>query len=217
MIRPRKPGKQFLLIILTTFLSLSVLSIPAYANTVQKQIQVVYNNIKVTVNAQQVQLSGTGNNILMPFNYNGSIYLPLRAITEALEYTVTYDSTSNTVNLSRNTTNSETSADTPPTDTPPTGTPPTGTPSTDTAATGTNASATSSATVQKQITINYNNVKVMLNDELLELKDAAGNTVEPINYNGSIYLPVRAFVQALDLTVSYDAASNTVVIGSSNG
>ena len=59
----------------------------------------------------------------------------------------------------------------------------------------------------------YNSIKVRLNGKILELKDAQGNDVEPFIMNGTNYLPVRALAEALGLPVSWDAATQTVILG----
>lgn len=43
---------------------------------------------------------------------------------------------------------------------------------------------------------------------------ANGKTLAPISYQGTTYLPVRSIGEALNTSVSFDAASNKVIIGS---
>lgn len=43
---------------------------------------------------------------------------------------------------------------------------------------------------------------------------ANGKTLAPISYQGTTYLPVRSIGEALNTPVSFDAASNKVIIGS---
>ena len=70
--------------------------------------------------------------------------------------------------------------------------------------------------LEKQIAVTYNNIKVNIGGQEVTPKDAAGNTVEPFTYNGTVYLPVRAISQALGCTVSWDDATNTVKIATSS-
>ena len=65
-------------------------------------------------------------------------------------------------------------------------------------------------TIQTEIT--YRNIKITLNGEALEPKDATGNTVEPFIMNGTTYLPVRAISEALGLTVGWDDKTSTVIL-----
>lgn len=55
-------------------------------------------------------------------------------------------------------------------------------------------------------------IKIALNGQLLELKDANGNKVKPIVYNGTTYLPVRALANAFGKEVDYNGKTNTVEI-----
>lgn len=74
---------------------------------------------------------------------------------------------------------------------------------------------TASATLGK-ITkeLEYRNIKVSLDGEVLDLKDAAGNHVEPFMFDGTNYLPVRALAEALGLNVAWDGSTSTVVLTS---
>lgn len=71
---------------------------------------------------------------------------------------------------------------------------------------------TLAATVQQSIKVTYNGIKVTLNGESVTLKDASGNVLEPFNYNGSVYVPIRGVSESLGMNVSYDSASKTVAI-----
>lgn len=59
----------------------------------------------------------------------------------------------------------------------------------------------------------YNNIKVMLNGNYVNLVDGNGKTVEPFIVDGTTYLPVRAVSEALGLPVEWDSANATVVMG----
>lgn len=76
--------------------------------------------------------------------------------------------------------------------------------------TGTAVAATANITK----TLAYRDIKVSLDGTVLDLKDAAGNRIEPFIIEGTNYLPVRALAEALGLTVSWDASTNTVVLSS---
>ena len=73
-----------------------------------------------------------------------------------------------------------------------------------------NVSATSAG---KNITVFFNNIKLMVDGEVVTPKDANGNVVEPFIYNGTTYLPVRALAEALGQDVNWDAETSTVVVG----
>jgi len=57
----------------------------------------------------------------------------------------------------------------------------------------------------------------VVNGQAYTPKDAAGKSLDPIVYNNTTYLPVRALGEALDVPVTYDAAGQKVVIGAKSG
>ena len=69
------------------------------------------------------------------------------------------------------------------------------------------------ASTMKAAQLYYNNIKIRLNGEELVPKDATGKVVEPFAIDGTTYLPIRAISSALGLNVSWDGATQTVVLG----
>lgn len=70
-----------------------------------------------------------------------------------------------------------------------------------------------SATVAKvQKEIEYRDIKVSLDGEVLDLRDAKGNVVEPFMFGGTNYIPARALAEALGLEVAWDSSTATVVL-----
>ena len=69
-------------------------------------------------------------------------------------------------------------------------------------------------TGSKTLSVYYNNIKVFINQSMIDLRDASGNTVEPFIYNGTTYLPLRAVANALGQEVSWDNKTKSVYIGS---
>lgn len=63
-----------------------------------------------------------------------------------------------------------------------------------------------------EITAKLSDIKVTFNNKLLNLKDANGNKVQPLTYNGTTYLPVRALAETFDKEVDYDVAKKIVKI-----
>lgn len=75
-----------------------------------------------------------------------------------------------------------------------------------------------SGVIQKNL--EYNNIKITLNGQEIQPKDANGNYVEPFTIDGTTYLPVRAISNALGLNVDWDGNTNTVLLsttGSNSG
>ncbi|MBQ9757922.1 MAG: NPCBM/NEW2 domain-containing protein [Clostridia bacterium] len=63
----------------------------------------------------------------------------------------------------------------------------------------------------------YNDIKIYVDGEKIEPKDATGKTVEPFIYNGTTYLPVRAIGEAIEKDVNWDGSSHSVYIGKMPG
>ncbi len=62
-----------------------------------------------------------------------------------------------------------------------------------------------------------NGIKIVVDGKKLNPTDAQGNTVEPMIYNGTTYLPVRAVANALGKAVYWDGPNYTVYLGDMNG
>lgn len=56
-------------------------------------------------------------------------------------------------------------------------------------------------------------VKMMLNGNVYNAKDASGNVLLPITVNNRTYLPVRALAEALNVPIDYETSTNTIWIG----
>ncbi len=75
-----------------------------FAQTGSQKIDAVYNDIKIVVDGKEVSTSTE------PFIYNGTTYLPVRAIGEALGKDVSWDAQTNTVYIGSAETNASTQA-----------------------------------------------------------------------------------------------------------
>ena len=62
-----------------------------FASQGSKMIEVFYNNIGIFINGREVTPTDANGNIVEPFIYGGTTYLPVRAISEALGQEVTWD------------------------------------------------------------------------------------------------------------------------------
>lgn len=72
---------------------------------------------------------------------------------------------------------------------------------------------TAAATVgQMTAQLDYTDIKIVMDGQEIEPKDAAGNYVEPFAISGTTYLPVRAVANALGLDVGWDGATKTVTL-----
>lgn len=62
-----------------------------------------------------------------------------------------------------------------------------------------------------------NGIKIVVDSKKLTPTDVDGNIVEPIIYNGTTYLPVRAVANALGKAVYWDGPNYTVYLGDMDG
>ena len=69
----------------------------AMASTGSKSITATYRDIKVSVNNTLAELTDANGNKVEPFIYNGTTYLPVRAVATALGQQVSWDSSTSTV------------------------------------------------------------------------------------------------------------------------
>ncbi|WHH58261.1 stalk domain-containing protein [Petroclostridium sp. X23] len=70
------------------------------------------------------------------------------------------------------------------------------------------------SSVEKNIKVIYDNIKIYIDGKIIALKDANGNEVEPFTYNGTTYLPVRGVSSALGKNVEWDGNTNSIYISS---
>lgn len=68
------------------------------------------------------------------------------------------------------------------------------------------------AVTGKNITV-YPGINIFIDDQKLNPTDANGKPVEVFNYNGTVYLPVRAVSEALSQPVQWDGAARSVYVG----
>ncbi len=71
-----------------------------FGHTGQEKIDVIYNNIGVTINGYEIRVNEKiYSEYHEPFNYKGKIYVPLRAVAESLGREVEWDNEKNVVNI----------------------------------------------------------------------------------------------------------------------
>lgn len=56
----------------------------------------------------------------------------------------------------------------------------------------------------------YNDIKLSIDGKITDLKDAAGNKIEPFILDGTTYAPARAIAESLGMEVKYNETTNTV-------
>lgn len=90
--------KSFIGGMVVMLLILSLIGTVAAATT-SKSAQLVYKDIKITLNGNMITPKDANGNTVEPFIINGTTYLPVRAVGEALGLDVQWDGTTNTVKL----------------------------------------------------------------------------------------------------------------------
>lgn len=66
-----------------------------------RTIQAVYKNIRICVDGVEMTPRDSAGQVVEPFIYNGTTYLPVRAVGEAVGKEVTYDGSTSTVYLGK--------------------------------------------------------------------------------------------------------------------
>ncbi len=69
------------------------------AKTGSETLEAWFSDIKIVINGAEIQPKDANGNTVEPFIVNGTTYLPVRAIGEALQKEVKWDGTTNTVSL----------------------------------------------------------------------------------------------------------------------
>lgn len=161
-----------------------VLAAPAAASQGTETVSITYRGISLTLDGQPIIPVDAEGRSVEPFILDGTTYLPVRGVANALSLDVAWDGTTNTVTLT----------------------------SGGTSVAPVEAAKATQGTVSASIT--YRDIAIILDGVSLSPTDAAGNHVEPFLLDGTTYLPVRAISEALDLTVTWDSATNTVILTS---
>ena len=73
---------------------------------------------------------------------------------------------------------------------------------------GTTALAASTKTAE----LWFNDIKLMVNGEIVEVTDSTGAKTEPFIINGTTYLPVGNVAKMVGYNVKWDGANNTVIL-----
>ena len=126
--------------------------------------------------------SATGNEA-HPIVYNGTTYLPIRAIGELMGKNVNWDQSTLTISISgvRNTPDVKGTPDKYP--------------------------ETKKITAQIQ-----DDFKIVVDGVTQKFTDANGDAVYPLLYNGSTYLPLRSIGELMGKTVSWNAKTETITL-----
>lgn len=171
--------------LLVIMLTLSI-TVPAYAAETASNITARLSpDVTVNYNGEAQNMADVNGNPVYPVSYNGTTYLPIRAVSNMLGVAVDWDQSTQTVLLSD-------------TDSP-----------ADYAKADPNAAKPAAANItvrlSPDVTVKYNNT-------VRTMADVNGNTVYPVSYNGTTYLPIRAVSNMLGVEVDWDQSTQTVLL-----
>jgi len=71
----------------------------AFAKQASETINVIYDNIKILIDGKEYQPKDVNGNVVEPFIYKGTTYLPVRAIANAFDKEVDWEAQTSTVTL----------------------------------------------------------------------------------------------------------------------
>lgn len=90
-------------IVIGLILAFSLQGVVAYAATGYQAVKVFYNNIKICIDGTQITPKDSNGKTVEPFTLNGTTYLPVRAIANALGKEVDWDGNTATVYIGEKT------------------------------------------------------------------------------------------------------------------
>ncbi|MPM61416.1 hypothetical protein SDC9_108274 [bioreactor metagenome] len=176
--------KRFTALIICVFLFIPM--ILTAGATDYKSINVAYDNYKIFINNNLIKPTDANGNEVSPFNYNGTIYLPLRAVSEALNRNVFWVEQQKLVVIKDSTNTYSPSK--------------------------VEFTGKYAKTTYQDISVAYDSIQLFINDKYVTPTDANGAAVEPFIYNGSTFVPIRAVCVALNCTVDWKASEKAIYI-----
>ncbi len=146
-----------------------------------KQISIKYEN-------KEYSFFDVNGNRIYPISYNGSTYLPIRALSALFDQKINWDGEKKAINLGKGEISKECAK-------------------VESSPKGQNEQI--EAVVNKTLKVYYDGSFELFFDE-------QGRSVFPISYNGTTYLPVRALSDIFSMDISWDSLKNEITITKSN-
>lgn len=174
---------------------------PDSGTSAQKKVMFYLKpDISVELNGVRQVFKDANGQTVYPIIYNGTTYLPVRAVSALMKEPVEWNSGSRTVYIGKTLTYPVKS----------TAPIPAGA-----AAEAEESDLAVLAGLQPTLVTGYSkpDVIVMYDFEIQTFKDANGLTVYPLNYNGSTYLPIRAISGLMDESITWVGAEKRICIG----
>jgi len=97
-----KNFKGFIMGALTVFLVMTLIT-TVFAASTSRTLTAIFRDIKITIDGQLIEPKDANGKVVEPFIIDGTTYLPVRAVAEAVGYDVSWDSNTNTVTLNKKT------------------------------------------------------------------------------------------------------------------
>lgn len=176
--------KSLVALALAIALMVGLFCVPAYAASSKNVTAQLSPHYTIVVDGVERTFYNVAGDEVHPIVYNGTTYLPLRAIGELMDKNVNWDQSTKTATLYGSRGGSVTK----------------GTPDRN----ATKQSITAS--------LRYD-FTIVVDGEERTFTDVNGKTVYPLLYNGSTYLPLRAIGNLMGKTVAWDGKSCTATLG----
>lgn len=176
--------KRLISILLTAALCVSLSSAVLSAAAVELTDITIYRGVNIYVDGKLIMPVDANGNEVVPFVYNGTTYLPLRAISGIFGAGVSWDDGSRTVTVI----SGGAGVNIPYSDKPPT---------------SAAAAAASAAT----------DAKIVFDGAAFVPTDVSGNAVPVLIIGGTTYLPARAFANLFNTEVNWNGDSFSAYIG----
>lgn len=168
----------FLIIFILMFLFSMTFASEQTTVTLDKALSVKFND-------SYVEFSNVKGESVYPLSYNGTTYLPIRALSSLFEISISWDGSQNAILLGEG--------------------------EIDDAYANKIKAFNKGTSEQIEVLINRE-IKIYLNDSLQKFSDEIGRTVYPISYQGTTYLPVRAVAKLYNATIEWKAAVREIEI-----
>ena len=154
-----------------------------YASVGTKEELLHYVGVQLYINEQKVVPKDVQNHVVNPFIIDGTTYLPVRAVAESFGKKVAWDEATSSVSI-------------------------------DDGGEKKIESSSQEERYQAELTktLHYRDIKIFVNQTMIEPKDANGKVVEPFIIEGTTYLPVRAISEAFGYQVDWNGETKSVLI-----
>lgn len=154
-------------------------------------------DVTVELNREKLSFADEKGGVIYPLTYNGSTYLPIRAVSGLMGEPIEWSNEARTVYIGK-TLSMPVKYLLDPAESLYVKT----------------VSYGASGIMSNIVVREQRNVLIMYDFEKLQFKNESGTVIYPINYNGSNYLPLRAIAELMDEPIVWDGKTKTVYIGS---